>query len=111
MSDGIDVGAVEDFPLQAGRRIYGDQINLPYDIAILNDEGTLYAIDDTCTHSAVSLTEGWVENGAVECPLHAACFSLATGEALCLPAVRPVNTHQVEVIDGRVLLYPDLPRR
>ncbi|MFV0459287.1 MAG: bifunctional 3-phenylpropionate/cinnamic acid dioxygenase ferredoxin subunit [Actinomycetales bacterium] len=110
MSEGIDVGALASFPVGEGRRIYGDTIGIDYDIAICNDEGELYAVDDTCTHSLASLSEGWIEECRVECPLHSAEFDLKTGEALSLPAVKPVRTYRVEVVDGRVLLFPGQPR-
>lgn len=58
-----------------------------------------YAIDDTCTHQAVSLAEGYLEEDdiTIECPLHGALFSLETGDALTLPATKAVARHEVEV--------------
>lgn len=111
MSEIIDVGPESEFAKEdAGTRIYGEKFGLDYDIAIINDAGLLYAIDNECTHAIASLADGWVENGCVECPLHASEFSLTTGEALSLPATKPVRTHKLEIVDGRVLVYPDEPR-
>ncbi len=107
---GIDVGAVSDFPESEGVAIPGDELGVDYDIAICNDAGELFAVDDLCTHAEASLADGWVEDGCVECPLHAATFSLCTGEALSLPATRPVRTHRLEIVDGRVVVYPGEPR-
>jgi len=58
-----------------------------------------YSIDDTCSHADFSLSEGIVEEDeiAIECPKHGALFSLETGEALTLPATRPVARHVAEV--------------
>ena len=53
-----------------------------------------------------SLSEGYVEDGCVECPLHGALFRLTDGAALTLPATRPVRAHRVAVVDGVVRLYP-----
>nr|WP_296771600.1 bifunctional 3-phenylpropionate/cinnamic acid dioxygenase ferredoxin subunit [Rhodococcus sp. (in: high G+C Gram-positive bacteria)] len=77
-------------------------------IAIFNVDGEYFAIDDTCTHQDASLSEGWVEDCAVECPLHTACFDLRTGAALGAPAKIPVRTHAVLVEDGviRVAVSP-----
>ncbi|GGT30379.1 bifunctional 3-phenylpropionate/cinnamic acid dioxygenase ferredoxin subunit [Streptomyces purpureus] len=69
-------------------------------IAVFNADGELYAIDDTCTHQDASLSEGWLEGRLIECPLHGAAFDLRTGRPACLPARRPVRTHQVTVTDG-----------
>lgn len=66
------------------------------------DGGELFAIDDTCTHQAASLADGWLEGCEVECPLHAAIFDLRTGEADGLIAREPLRTHSVVVDDGQV---------
>ncbi len=74
-----------------------------------DDDGTYYALDDTCSHEDASLAEGWIEDGGVECPLHATRFCLADGVPQCLPATRPVATHKVEVRGDDVYLYPGVP--
>lgn len=63
-----------------------------------------YALDDTCSHAKVSLADGIVEEEdlAIECPRHGALFSLETGEALTLPAIRPVASHPVDIRDDGV---------
>ncbi|MGU3294336.1 bifunctional 3-phenylpropionate/cinnamic acid dioxygenase ferredoxin subunit [Williamsia sp. M5A3_1d] len=71
-------------------------------IAVIRTAEGVFAIDDTCTHQDTSLSDGWVENCAVECPLHEACFDLRTGEPSGPPATRAVATHPVTVTDGRV---------
>ena len=76
------------------------------DISVFYDGARYWALDDTCTHARAWLAEGWVEDGAVECPLHSASFRLSDGKALCLPAVVDARTHRVEVRDGSVVLHP-----
>ncbi len=73
------------------------------------DDGEVFAIDDTCSHQDASLADGWLEGCEIECPLHAASFDLRTGKPACLPARRPVRTHQVYVEDGviHVLIASD----
>ena len=58
-----------------------------------------YALDDTCSHAKVSLADGILEEEdlAIECPRHGALFSLETGEALTLPAIKAVARHAVDV--------------
>ena len=73
-------------------------------IAIFNVDGELFAIDDTCTHQDASLADGWVEGYTVECPLHASCFDLRTGNPTGLPARIPVNTYPVVVENGVILV-------
>lgn len=69
-------------------------------------EGVWFAIDDTCTHADVSLSEGFLEaeDNTIECPLHGSLFSLETGEALTLPALKPVALHSVEVTTDGVFV-------
>lgn len=93
----IEVCAAGAIPVGEGIRVDGD---VP--VAVFNVNGTLYAIDDTCTHQDASLADGWVEGCTVECPLHASCFDLSTGQPSGPPASRPVRTHRVIVTGGRV---------
>jgi 3-phenylpropionate/trans-cinnamate dioxygenase ferredoxin component len=93
----IPVCALQDLPAGEAVRIDGD---VP--IAVFNADGTLYAIDDTCTHQDASLADGWLEGCQVECPLHAACFDLRTGMPSGPPARKPVRTHDVVVVDGHI---------
>ncbi|MBT6092978.1 MAG: non-heme iron oxygenase ferredoxin subunit [Acidimicrobiaceae bacterium] len=64
------------------------------------------AIDDICSHAEVSLSEGDVdfEECALECWKHGSLFDLRTGEALTLPAVRPVAVHAVTLEGDDVLV-------
>jgi 3-phenylpropionate/trans-cinnamate dioxygenase ferredoxin subunit len=71
-------------------------------IAVFNADGEFYAVDDTCTHQDASLSDGFLEGCFVECPLHAAFFDLRTGMPTCLPAKRPVRTHQV-IVDNDIV--------
>lgn len=57
----------------------------------------IFAIDDTCSHSDASLSEGDVSGTKIECWLHGSEFDLRTGEALTLPAVMSINTYAVTV--------------
>ncbi len=95
----IQVCPVGDVPEGEAVRIDADP-----PIAVFKVDGQLYAIDDTCTHQDASLADGWVEGCLVECPLHASCFDLRTGEVTGPPAKRPVRTNQVEVVDGMVVV-------
>jgi len=73
-------------------------------IVLLNER--IYALDDTCSHEDVSLSEGEVDidECALECWKHGSLFSLETGEALSLPATKSVKTYEVRSIDNDVVL-------
>jgi nitrite reductase/ring-hydroxylating ferredoxin subunit len=52
----------------------------------------------------VSLAEGDVEDGTVECWLHGSRFDLRTGAPTGLPATKSVPTYPVTVIGDDVFL-------
>jgi 3-phenylpropionate/trans-cinnamate dioxygenase ferredoxin subunit len=102
MGEFVKVAQVADIPPGRGRLVeVGGRL-----IALFNCAGTFYALDDTCTHAAASLSEGYLEGTAVECPLHGARFDLRTGAALWSPAFVPVATYAVRVDGPDVLVDP-----
>jgi 3-phenylpropionate/trans-cinnamate dioxygenase ferredoxin component len=107
MSDGIRVAAVGDVPDGEGIVIDKSVTNTDDNIALFSDGGEFFALNDTCTHAEASLADGWVEDGEVECPLHAGRFCLKTGEVLCMPATKDTIAHRLEVRDGELYLYPN----
>ncbi len=62
----------------------------------------LYAVEDVCTHDGQPLTDGPLDDGAVECPRHGARFDLKTGRALCMPAVEPVRVFNVRLTGDEI---------
>lgn len=62
----------------------------------------VFAIEDTCTHSEASLSEGEVTGTKIECWLHGAEFDLRTGVALSLPATQGVKIFGVRINDDFV---------
>lgn len=70
-------------------------------VALVRIGDDLYAIGDRCTHANVSLAEGQVdcEDGEIECYKHGSHFDGRTGQALSLPATKPVPTYEV-VVEG-----------
>ncbi|HZU05793.1 MAG TPA: bifunctional 3-phenylpropionate/cinnamic acid dioxygenase ferredoxin subunit [Chloroflexota bacterium] len=103
MASLVKVAQTSDIPPGTGRLVViGDRR-----IAVFNCAGQFYAIDDTCTHAEASLSEGFLENGVIECPLHGARFDVRTGAVLSLPAVRPVATYEVRVEGTDLLVNPE----
>ena len=83
--------------LTAGKPIKIEKDGRAICVARVGDE--VFAVDDTCSHSDASLSEGEVTDFKIECWLHGAEFDLRTGEALTPPAVAPLKTYSVSV-DG-----------
>ena len=72
-------------------------------LALYKLDGEYYATDNMCTHAFAYLSDGWVEDGKIECPLHQGQFDIRTGQALCAPLTKAIATYPVR-IDGTDLL-------
>ena len=90
--------ALADVPLDEGHAV---QIGR-YTVAIARDGDDVYAIQDLCSHAAVSLSEGEVADCQIECWLHGSRFDLRTGKPTSFPATEAVATFPVELRDGDV---------
>ena len=67
-------------------------------VAVARDsDGELHAVSDICSHQDVSLSEGEVDDCAIECWLHGSRFDLRTGEPTGLPATRPIPVYRLAV--------------
>ena len=76
-------------------------------IVLLNVGGDLYAINDECTHSACSLSDGSLEDDVIECICHGSQFNVKTGDVQEGPADEPIPTYPVQVEGDTV--YVRLP--
>ena len=66
-------------------------------VAVARNGDEVFALQDLCSHAAVSLSEGEVEDCTIECWLHGSRFDLRTGKPSSFPATEPVATFQIEV--------------
>lgn len=71
-------------------------------VAVANVDGEFCAFADVCTHDDGPLVEGDLEERVITCPRHGARFNVCSGEVLSLPAVVPLPTYEVRVVDGEV---------
>ena len=75
------------------------------EIGVINCAGTVYAIEDRCSHDDGPLAEGELDEASctIECPRHGSRFDLKTGKPLGLPAYVPVDTYPV-IIDQQNMI-------
>ena len=71
---------------------------------VMDSTGAVHALGDTCTHGEISLSEGFVEDDAIECRAHGSKFELSTGKPRNFPAYEPVPVYEVTVDNGDVLV-------
>jgi 3-phenylpropionate/trans-cinnamate dioxygenase ferredoxin subunit len=98
----ISVCPVAELPPGARRLVEHDGMR----IGVFNCDGTIYAIEDRCSHDDGPLAEGEFNPAActVECPRHGSLFDLTTGRPKTLPAFKPVQTFATSVADDTVTL-------
>ncbi|MDO9590334.1 MAG: non-heme iron oxygenase ferredoxin subunit, partial [Microcella sp.] len=77
---------------------------------VMDSAGSVHALGDTCTHGEISLSEGFVEDDAIECWAHGSAFSLCTGIPQNLPAYEPVPVYVVEIENGDVYIDPNVTK-
>jgi nitrite reductase/ring-hydroxylating ferredoxin subunit len=71
-------------------------------ITLANVAGTLYAIDDTCTHRGCSLGDGKLDGSTLQCACHGSRFDVTSGAVVRGPAEDPVRSYPVHVANGEV---------
>lgn len=75
-------------------------------VCLVRTGDAVVALHDVCTHAKASMSEGFVDDGVIECPRHGATFRLGTGEAMTPPATVALPRFACEVRDGRVWVDP-----
>lgn len=104
MAQAHRVAKTKDIEDEAGKAFkIGDR-----EIAVWKMGGKFYATDDICTHAYASLADGYVEDGCVECPLHAGRFEIATGKAMGAPVFTDLKTYALRIEgDDIIVEVPD----
>ena len=71
-------------------------------ITLANVAGTIFAIDDTCTHRGCSLGDGKLDGSTVQCACHGSRFDVTSGAVVRGPAEDPLRSYAVHVTNGEV---------
>ncbi|MBV9773733.1 MAG: non-heme iron oxygenase ferredoxin subunit [Gemmatimonadetes bacterium] len=73
-------------------------------ICLANVDGEVYAFSDVCSHRDFPLSNGELDTDecTVTCEWHGAQFDIRSGEALCLPATRPIAVYPCRVENGEI---------
>lgn len=105
MPETVEVCALNELPPGAMRLV----THADLEIGVFNCDGTIYAIEDRCSHDDGPLAEGTMNQAActIECPRHGSLFDLRTGRPTTLPAYEPVDTFAVVIDDDMIKLEVD----
>lgn len=73
-------------------------------IALYKMDGEIFATDNVCTHGHALLSDGFLEDGEIECPLHQGRFCIKSGKALCEPLTDDIQTYPARAEGDQVFL-------
>jgi 3-phenylpropionate/trans-cinnamate dioxygenase ferredoxin subunit len=85
-----------------GKPIGKEIDGVPIGVFKVGDEW--YALKDVCPHQYALLSEGYQDGDAVECPLHQACFEIATGKCLSGPSDRDAETLAIKIESDEIFV-------
>lgn len=97
--------ALKDLPKGAKKTIKlsnatGPGLNLTLEeteVLLINDEGTVLAVQAKCPHAGAPLEKGAICNGHLVCPWHMGTFALPGGELVEPPPLEGLKTYRVRV--------------
>ncbi|MDX1596249.1 MAG: non-heme iron oxygenase ferredoxin subunit [Nitrosopumilaceae archaeon] len=71
-------------------------------ILLANLKGTIYATDRICTHAEADLSNGFLTDEGVRCPLHLSIFNLENGKPQNPPAEEALKTYNVKIDQNEI---------
>lgn len=103
----VTVARVGDIPPgQSGAFPVGGKM-----VAVFNEDGQYWAIDDCCPHMGASLSAGYVDGGVVTCPWHAWRFCITDGTWCDNPKVK-TGSYEVRIVGDEIQVrVPSLESR
>jgi nitrite reductase/ring-hydroxylating ferredoxin subunit len=72
------------------------------EIVVCHTREGVFALDNICTHAHARMCEGRLRATRIVCPLHGASFDIRDGKVLGPPAVVPLPTFAVRIVEGQV---------
>ena len=98
MTEWIDVAAAADVAPNAATAIEAGG----HQIVLFRLDDAVFALLDQCSHGYARLSDGYVEDGCVECPLHQGLVDIRTGEPRSAPITESVRRFAARIVGDRV---------
>jgi 3-phenylpropionate/trans-cinnamate dioxygenase ferredoxin subunit len=75
-------------------------------VCLVRIEDEIYAFADNCSHRDFPLSNGELDPSdcSITCEWHGARFDIRTGQALSLPATRPIPVFPCKVENGEIFV-------
>lgn len=102
LGEGVAIHDLEQGKIMRGR--VGDE-----DAILVACGQDYFAVGALCTHYHAALADGLIVGDTVRCPMHHACFSLRSGEALRAPALDSISAWRVERVLDKVFVRERFP--
>ncbi len=71
-------------------------------IALFLLDGAVFALHDLCPHGQARLSDGFIEDGCVECPLHQGLVDIRDGAPRSEPITGPVRSYPARIEGDRI---------
>jgi nitrite reductase/ring-hydroxylating ferredoxin subunit len=72
-------------------------------LVLTSVDGEWYAFEDRCSHAGCAFSEdGAIEGDRLICDCHGSEFDIRSGAAMAPPAVDPIASPRVRIVDGMV---------
>ncbi len=98
MAEWIKVATLEECPPGSLRPVMVG----PVPVVLANVDGSIYAVQDQCSHEDLPLSDGELEGNTLVCSYHGARFDVTSGAARGLPAVKPLKAFPAEIRDDGI---------
>ncbi|GIU71150.1 MAG: (2Fe-2S)-binding protein [Candidatus Nitrosocaldaceae archaeon] len=66
-------------------------------IMLIRKDDKIYALDRICTHQYADLSNGFITDDTITCPLHLAQFEITSGKAVSPPAEEPLKLYNIKI--------------
>ncbi len=73
-------------------------------LSVFKADGTFYVTDNTCTHGAALMSDGFQDGHIAECPFHGGAFDIRNGQPVAAPCKKPLKTYRTYVENGDVFI-------
>lgn len=101
----VRVAGVEEVPPGWVLKVVVDDLSTRWEIALANSNGTIFALENACSHAGGPLGDNRLKDGChIECPWHNAVFDARTGAVVRGPARKAVRTYLVHVVGADVFV-------
>jgi len=75
------------------------------ELALFNVKGEFFIIDNACIHRGGSLSDGFLEENNVTCPLHGWQYDVKTGQNT-MPGMGKLNSYKL-IVEGEDIFIED----